>query len=256
MLSDEIDIKTEIVDNNYKKETNSNDITDPIESISCNNIDIKKEIVNNKYDDITFLARKIREKEATSKEESIKLSKLKVKLIHEVPLQHKIEVRSGTHSPSREELERFKAITGLKKGCFSSQEDDTIVHNWKQFCKLHDWNERNSRAFLSLKVSNGKRYICKKKELKKFVQFLANGLPNRTLFSIYHRFKTLYSSHVNKRYTQEENEIILNYMDQKQYIDEKRKFVDLAKVLNRSRASVWRHYQLLKNKRKDESESD
>lgn len=39
---------------------------------------------------------------------------------------------------------------------------------------------------------NGKYYIHNVKERQKFVQFLANGLPWRTLYSVYSRFKILY----------------------------------------------------------------
>ncbi|XP_035727144.1 uncharacterized protein LOC118443784 [Vespa mandarinia] len=220
--------------------------------MSSDNINMKIEIVD--YDcnqaencnDITLLARKIREKEAFSQEDLNQLRNLKVKLIHEVPPQHKVEIRSGTHVPSREELEQFMALAPLKKGSFSPDEDDKIVHNWKKFCKLHNWSKRKYRAFLSLRDGDGKKYTCKKKETKKFAQFLANGLPNRTLYSVYHRFKILYSSHLNRRYTQEEDIMILNHIDHNPFLDEKRKFVDLAKVLNRSRASVWRRYRLLK----------
>lgn len=64
------------------------------------------------------------------------LRNLKIKLIHEVPPQHQVEVRSGTHVPSREELEQFMALAPLKKGSFSPDEDDKIVRNWKKFCKV------------------------------------------------------------------------------------------------------------------------
>nr|KAF7437828.1 hypothetical protein H0235_000219 [Vespula pensylvanica] len=240
-------------------ESLENEIDDFKESGSMSSdtkIDSDTEIVDYKYnkakncDDISYLARKIREKEAFSQEDLKQLRNLKVKLIHEVPPQHQVEIRSGTHVPSREELEQFMALAPLKKGSFSPDEDDKIVHNWKQFCKLHNWNKHKYRAFLSLRDSDGKKYTCKKKETKKFAQFLANGLPNRTLYSVYHRFRILYSSYLNRRYTQEEDVMILNHIDHNPFLDEKRKFVDLAKVLNRSRASVWRRYRLLKRNKK------
>lgn len=201
-------------------------------------------------DEVTYLARKIREKEALSKEDIHRLHTLKVQLLHEVPPQHQIEVRSGTHVPTRDEIERFTAIVPLKRGSFSPEEDDIIVRNWKKFCKVHQWNKRKFRAFLCLKHSEQRKYISKKKEIKKFVQFLANGLPNRTLYSVYHRYKILYSSHLLRRYTKDEDNIILSHIENNPFLDEKRKFVDVAKVLNRTRASVWRRYQILKRKRK------
>lgn len=43
---------------------------------------------------------------------------------------------------------------------------------------------------------NGKYYIGNVKERQKFVQFLANGLPWRTLYSVYSRFKVLYRKNI------------------------------------------------------------
>ncbi|KAK2577399.1 hypothetical protein KPH14_003512 [Odynerus spinipes] len=246
-------------------------VSDPekTESMSLDDISIKTEIIEPEYenkektvypkqakfencDEITYLARIIKEKEALSK----KLRTLQVQLLHEVPPQHKVEKRSGTHAPTREEIERFTDIVPIKKGSFSPEEDEIIVHNWKKFCKLHKWNKHKYRAFLYLRDSEGKKYTCKKKQTKMFVQFLANGLPNRTLYSVYHRFRILYSSYVQRRYTDEEDTMILNHIDHNPYLDEKRKFVDLAKVLNRTRASVWRHYRLLKKKQKVKEENE
>lgn len=52
------------------------------------------------------------------------------------------------------------------------------------------------------------------------------------------------------RYTHEEDIMILNHIDHNPFLNEKRKFVDIAKVLNRTRASVWRRYRLLKRNKK------
>ena len=43
---------------------------------------------------------------------------------------------------------------------------------------------------------NEKYYISNIGERQKFLQFLANGLPWRTLYSIYSRFKILYCKKV------------------------------------------------------------
>lgn len=237
MSVDDIDVKTEIVDLDYQGIVR----------------DKQNEFDN--CDDVSYLAREIRQREALSEDDVKRLRYLQVQLQHEVPPQHKVEKHSGTHAPTQEELEQFKAIVPLKKGSFSSVEDDIIVHNWKKFCKLHKWNKHKYKAFLCLRNTDGWKYICRKKEIRKFVQFLANNLPNRTLYSVYHRFKNLFSKHIQRRYTKEEDIMILNHIDHNPKLNERRKFADLAQVLNRSRASVWQHYRLLKRKQQLETEN-
>ena len=41
-------------------------------------------------------------------------------------------------------------------------------------------------------------YISDLNERKNFVRFLANGLPWRSLYSVYFRFRNLYTSRENK----------------------------------------------------------
>lgn len=48
--------------------------------------------------------------------------------------------------------------------------------------------------------------------------------------------------------------MILNYLEHNANLDQKRKYADLAKVLKRTRASIWRRYELLKKKRQRESD--
>jgi hypothetical protein len=61
-------------------------------------------------------------------------------LRHEVPPQHKIETRAGSHVPTKEELQKFKEIALCRKGVYSCDEDDIIVHNWKAFCEVSENN--------------------------------------------------------------------------------------------------------------------
>jgi len=58
--------------------------------------------------------------------------------------------------------------------------------------QLHDWDVNRVAPFICWR-HNGKYYIKDIKERRKFVQFLANELPSQTLYSVYHRFQTLYS---------------------------------------------------------------
>lgn len=57
--------------------------------------------------------------------------------------------------------------------------------------QFHNWNTERAEPFLYWR-HNGKYYIHDVEERQKFVQFLANGLPWRTLYSVYSRFKILY----------------------------------------------------------------
>lgn len=53
------------------------------------------------------------------------------------------------------------------------------------------------------------------------------------------------------RYIPEEDDMIINHLEHNPFLDEKRKYADLAKVLRRTRNSIWRRYRVLKKKRKE-----
>ncbi|XP_076391980.1 uncharacterized protein LOC100875143 isoform X2 [Megachile rotundata] len=207
--------------------------------------------VNNikmELDDVSILVQELKEANKLSTEQTEYLRSLCIQLKNPVLPQHQIELRAGSHCPTREEIERFEKIAPIKKGCYSPEEDEIIASNWKSFCKLHDWNSNNVNPFLQLREDNTV-YIRSKKERRKFVQFLADGLPNRTLYSVYHRFRNLYANHLQRRFQPEEDQMILNHLEHNPNLDDKRKYADLAKILKRTRASIWRRYKLLKKKR-------
>lgn len=64
--------------------------------------------------------------------------------------------------------------------------------------QLHNWNEKLVEPFLNMR-HEGKYYISILEERKNFVRFLSNGLPWRSLYSVYFRFKNLYNNSVNNR---------------------------------------------------------
>lgn len=68
------------------------------------------------------------------------LKGLNVQLKNPVLPQHEIETTAGSRSPKNEEIERFKQITFIKKGCYDSVEDKIITNNWKEFCKVRSKN--------------------------------------------------------------------------------------------------------------------
>lgn len=44
--------------------------------------------------------------------------------------------------------------------------------------------------------------------------------------------------------------MIINHLEHNPSLDEKRKYADLAKVLRRTRNSIWRRYRILKRNKK------
>lgn len=68
------------------------------------------------------------------------------------------------------------------------------------FFQRHNWNPDNVKPFLHFRHSPNTKCYIKLEERRKFVQFLARLLPDRTLFSVYTRFKNMFSGHVQHRY--------------------------------------------------------
>ena len=198
-------------------------------------------------DNVTLLAQQIRETNKLSRENAEHLKSLRIQLKNPVLPQHEIETRAGSRPPTREEIKKFKEIGSIKKGCYNTSEDKIIAHNWKEFCKLHHWNPTEVEPFLLLRDEN-KTYIRSKRERKRFVQFLADGLPKRTLYSVYHRFRTLYADNFQRRFNPEEDRMILDHLEHNVNLNHKRKYADLAKVLKRTRISIWRRYRILKRR--------
>ncbi|XP_018355305.1 PREDICTED: putative uncharacterized protein DDB_G0289963 [Trachymyrmex septentrionalis] len=198
--------------------------------------------------EVTYLARQMASAERPCQTEIFKLYNLKVQLRHTVPPQHMIETRAGSHMPTRKEIEEFEKIIPIKKGSYSFEEDNIIANNWKTFCKIHNWDVNKSKPFLRLRIGN-LTYMRNTGERRKFVQFLANGLPERTLYSVYHRFKNLYENNLQRRFKPEEDEMIIDHLENNPALEEKRKYADLAKVLQRTRHSIWRRYRILNKKR-------
>ncbi|XP_076636979.1 uncharacterized protein LOC143349527 [Colletes latitarsis] len=204
-------------------------------------------------DDVNILAQEIREENKLSNTDAEVLRYLQIQLRNPVLPQHEIESRAGSRPPTHYEIKRFEEISPLRRGCYDPSEDEIITSNWQSFCKLHNWKYEKVQPFLLLREQN-KTYIRSKRERRKFVQFLADGLPNRTLYSVYHRFRVLYANHVQRRFLPDEDRMILDHLEHNTKLDEKRKYSDLAKVLKRTRASIWRRYKILKKKRQRSKE--
>lgn len=65
-----------------------------------------------------------------------KLQTLCIKLVHRVPLQHRIEL-TGSQVPSQKDKKLFVKHGPLRKGPFSPMEDAIITRNWETFCEVN-----------------------------------------------------------------------------------------------------------------------
>ncbi|XP_034941492.1 uncharacterized protein PFB0145c-like [Chelonus insularis] len=184
--------------------------------------------------------------------EALKLSELEIQLRHEPPPQHQIEKYPGTCTLTVEEKKKFMEHCELKSGRFTYEEDQRIVHNWKKFCKTHGWRRSLIYPFLH-QTKKGFFYIASVEGRKKFVQFLAKGLLNRSLYSVYNRFRNLYGTHKKTRYTKEEDELLMKEVKDPYG---RNRFSLIGRKLNRTRASVWRRYKLLLAKKKENSDTE
>ncbi|EZA50270.1 hypothetical protein X777_11108 [Ooceraea biroi] len=187
------------------------------ETNNVSNLFMKQECHLEKEDSLEELEDiKQEEEEELSPSIKKKLQELHITLIHEVPRQHQLEL-TGAHAPSRQIRNLFQEYGPLRKGPYSPAEDKIIKKNWEMFCELHEWDPKNVELFFYWRY-NRMYYIKNVSERQKFVQFLANGLPWRTLYSVHNRFKILYQNKItNVRYTSKEDKKILTYIKNKRF---------------------------------------
>ncbi|KOC71144.1 hypothetical protein WH47_01787 [Habropoda laboriosa] len=236
---------------NIKNKTKGTKIT--IEKTADVDYDHIKEILGTLDIDLDIKKEEEVRKEVIEEEErKEKLYSLKVNIIHKVPPQHDIEGVLGTKPLTKTQRKLFLNYGPLKDGVFTPNEDKIIKENWKTFCEVHDWNPKYVQPFLCMTI-NGQFYIKSLEQRKKFAQFLANGIPWRSLYSVYHRFKNLHRKYEKSfhRYTPAEDQTILSYMKKGRKKKKHTKYADLSKILGRTSHSIWMRYQLLQKMQKD-----
>ncbi|XP_015127246.1 uncharacterized protein LOC107048546 [Diachasma alloeum] len=189
-----------------------------------------------------------------SQEQISRLRSLIVNLKHPVPPQHDVEMTAGCRALTSEEKQNFQTFEKLRTGVWQVEEDKIILKNWRNFCKRHDWNPELTLPFTAWR-HKGAYYIPKMEERKKFLQFLAHGLPSRSLYHVYARFKNLFSTHKTDRYTPLEDKILMDKIENNPDLDKNMYLAELAATLNRTRQSIWRRYRILK-KKAEETEDD
>ncbi|KAK9891514.1 hypothetical protein WA026_014750 [Henosepilachna vigintioctopunctata] len=139
-----------------------------------------------------------------------------------------------------------------KLGKYTKEEDERIMQNWANFCKVHNWNEENYQPFLkcSTKTNIG---ILNQLQRRKFAHYISRGFDNRLLYSVYHRFQRLFlENEANSgRFTEEDDKIILEYVNSG---NSSQPFAELVDLLKRSRLALIKRYRFIemKDKRKDE----
>ncbi|XP_063986288.1 neurofilament heavy polypeptide-like [Diachasmimorpha longicaudata] len=188
---------------------------------------------------------------ALTVEQIDRLREMVVTLKHPVPPQHDVEITAGCRALTSEEKKHFQKFEKLRTGVWHIEEDKTILKNWRNFCKRHDWNPELTHPFTAWR-HKGAYYIPRMEDRKKFLQFLAHGLSSRSLYHVYTRFKNLFSTHKTDRYTPLEDNILLEKIDNNSGLDKNMYLAELATTLNRTRQSIWRRYKILKQKSEDD----
>ncbi|XP_039284970.1 uncharacterized protein LOC120351482 isoform X2 [Nilaparvata lugens] len=119
------------------------------------------------------------------KKDCEKIKDLYVCVDWEVPISHH-SLRFNKSSELQDEM----SVHGqsLKLTCFTDEEDQCLKGNWESFKKEYGFDD--PKYFLPGYL---KPDIFRNEEKHKFVQYLGQGLPQRTLRSIYDRFYEIYA---------------------------------------------------------------
>ncbi|XP_021932942.1 uncharacterized protein LOC110836249 isoform X2 [Zootermopsis nevadensis] len=166
-----------------------------------------------------------------------KLTDTEIVVPVDVPASHCVETRL-THVPTEGQRELLANLgVQLKSKKFTPVEDSVICENWERFSREYGFEDTAPFMLLGQKF-----FPMKYSERKHFVQYLGSGLPHRTLYSIYARFRTLYRPHVKGKFTEAENYLIMRHLSKG---DDKNAFSTLANLLNRDRLSVYKRYKWL-----------
>ena len=64
---------------------------------------------------------------------------------------------------------------------------------------MHNWDPKNVKPFLQMKYRNKEFFLSLRNRIR-FVRFIADGLYNRSLYSVYNRFKVMFDPHKVSRY--------------------------------------------------------
>ncbi|XP_066148046.1 transcription termination factor 1-like isoform X2 [Euwallacea fornicatus] len=176
---------------------------------------------------------------ACEKEDDIKLIfKRKFSEVNfEIPELHSILDRASKPTPEQRKRIQTDGIK-VKYGRFDRQEDRQIRDNWMYFVELNELNVE-PEAFFTL--SKNRISLAQKKI---FLHYLARGMPERTPYNVYKRFKILMQTAKVGRFTIEEDACIKNSLMSNK--EEPVSITKLAKKLQRLPRSVEKKVKALK----------
>ncbi|KAK9498508.1 hypothetical protein O3M35_003125 [Rhynocoris fuscipes] len=183
-----------------------------------------------------------------------KLEKLRIEITWKLSPIHQVEVifrGSCNNNPKYKEM-----IGVVKKGLFETYENQAIVSRWNQFCQLYDFNVKKDFLLFLPKLTGCHCHPLPKDQRIKFVQFIAQDLPKRSLHSVYYRFIEMFKYYKKGVFSQEEDNLILLMH---KVLPVNRVYSVLSNILYRSRYTVYRRYKRLEkrgiNNQSHESES-
>ncbi|XP_045465121.1 MATH and LRR domain-containing protein PFE0570w-like isoform X2 [Harmonia axyridis] len=136
----------------------------------------------------------------------------------------------------------------LKLGPFSEKEDEMIKTNWKDFCQQINWDENDYLPFVSGSAKS-KYGVLSLKQFESFVQWISHDFENRTMNTVFDRFRSIYlfKELDNGRYDEVDDQVIEEYL---KVNDSSTPFLDIGTILNRQRRSVRLRHRLLEIKKK------
>nr|XP_018912503.1 PREDICTED: uncharacterized protein LOC109040866 [Bemisia tabaci] len=170
-----------------------------------------------------------------------RLTRINIKIDWTVPVQHTLESNiSGEVSNPRnllKELKKMNLDVEMDTNRFTEEEDRSIEARWTLFST--EYNFPDPGCFIAFTRFGG---CLPKHERVKFAQYLGKDLPNRFLCSILHRFSQLYGKWIQRKYSKEEDQLLL-HIKEKNFI--KYKSIVSSLMLNRTSNSViTRTYKL------------
>lgn len=117
-----------------------------------------------------------------------KIQHIRIAVDWEVPMLHTIETRL-TGIPTKDQRTLIENLNlEVKKGPFSKEEDTVIIENFKEFCVKHELS-LDPTPFLQM--NRGKGRLLKQEERILFGQYLAKGLNNRLISTVFKRFQNI-----------------------------------------------------------------
>ncbi|KAJ8945949.1 hypothetical protein NQ318_016777 [Aromia moschata] len=172
-----------------------------------------------------------------TEEDREKLNQIPIMITFQVCPLHSILTRASIPTAAQKaEIKKLKLE--VKTGPFNKVENETIMENWRKFCEEYGFSG-NPGAFVNFSRK------LHQEQITGFLRYLGRGLENRMLHLIHARFKIMVQKSKTKcgRFSTEEDRKILEYFSESR---SRHPFSDLAKILKRTKCSIAKRYEKLK----------